>query len=154
MEPEATVTRNQYLGTHGGGIKNYMREIKFRFYDPQENQMCSSGLEVDLGGNLAVFMGENECPIMQYTGLKDKNGKEIYEGDVVVYVEDVIVETIDGHNRYEPEGNIGTVKYNNCSYFIDGKEFEFYAYGEQNFVWEELEVIGNIYENPELLTTI
>ena len=88
--------------------------------------------------------------LMQYTGLKDKNGKEIYEGDVALFETDETVEIIGGYPRTEPTVNIGVVKYDKDSYFVDGENF--HDHGERMFSWEELEVIGNIYEAPELLT--
>lgn len=65
---------------------------------------------------------------MQYTGLKDKNGKLIYEGDIISRGEDR-----------------GVIKYDDetASYYIRWKESETFI--------EDCEVIGNIYENPELL---
>ena len=69
--------------------------------------------------------------LMQYTGLKDKNGKEIYEGDVV------------RHTQLEYVGEIVWPRYVETSAGEDYKEM-------QN---DYLEIIGNIYENPELLTT-
>jgi uncharacterized phage protein (TIGR01671 family) len=86
-----------------------------------------------------------------FTGLIDRNGKEIYEGDIVCYVEDVVVDSEGGFNRTEPEGRIGSVEFSNGAYWVNAMEFDFYAYGEQIFLWSELEIIGNIYENPELL---
>ncbi|UXR50994.1 YopX family protein [Staphylococcus simulans] len=72
--------------------------------------------------------------LMQYTGLKDKNGKEIYESDIVrnLYGELYVVEWLDG------------------SFVLT----EFYNGGYDHYIIDsstEYEVLGNIYENPELL---
>ena len=87
--------------------------------------------------------------IGQYTGLKDKNGKEIYERDIVLYQ--------DWEQCYEGGGNDsfinkGIVEYNesNCCFNVTERatiDIEDVLY-EGN---EDLEVIGNIYDNPELL---
>lgn len=76
--------------------------------------------------------------LMQYTGLKDKNGKEIYEGDIV-----------DFASRFDNSKRTGKVVYyaGDAAFLIeDGKEIFFLFYDAL-----EREVIGNIYENPELL---
>lgn len=80
-----------------------------------------------------------ECPVMQDTGLKDKNGKEIYEGDVV-----------KGYwwENGERHRHIGKVVYGSASFKAVGvKQYKGMA-DELNSVYE---VIGNIHENPELL---
>ena len=85
----------------------------------------------------------------QYTGLHDKNGKEIYEGDVVLYK--------DWEMAYEGGGNDsfinkGIVEYceDNCCYNVTERQtvdITDVLYRDN----EDLEVIGNIYDNPELL---
>lgn len=71
--------------------------------------------------------------VMQYTGLKDKNGKEIYEGDIVKY------KRINGSFDY------GEIQYNGCAFDINN------SWNLQVFASRGIEVIGNIYEKPELL---
>lgn len=126
-----------------------MREIKFRAWDKNKNKMYQvRGINFDnedlwLKINETQIMGANlfEVELMQYTGLKDKNGTEIYEGDIVKYTSEL-------------ENGIFEVKYSNCRFyglwieanFMDITTDLFYL-GSSN----ELEVIGNIYQNPELL---
>lgn len=72
----------------------------------------------------------------QYTGLHDKNGKEIYEGDIVKI-------------KYRDE-DIGKVIYEHNGFSIDVTNMN-KNYGRVSFVNNFIEVIGNIYDNPELL---
>lgn len=106
-----------------------MREIKFRVWDIQFKRMKLTGIGINKG----VVDGE-DVVIMQYTGLKDKNSKEIYEGDVV--------------KRGDKCGEI---------YWSDafhGWRVDSF-YGERQpdkslALFPNMEIIGNIYENPEL----
>ena len=84
----------------------------------------------------------------QYTELKDTNKKEIYEGDIVKsYI----------YNYERTGGNlddieiIGTITYEDCTWFIEVNKDEEYELFEMYINDDELEVIGNIYANPELL---
>jgi len=76
--------------------------------------------------------------LMQYTGLKDKNGKEIYEGD--------IIKCFDGINRHVVYGEFSSDSgyYSHIGFYLAEAE-EMYIANENAFI------IGNIYENPELL---
>jgi uncharacterized phage protein (TIGR01671 family) len=123
-----------------------MRKIAFRAWDKQEEKMLDmfrlfnpiqseelSILDYILWEDereTSIYHGCNNYILMQYTGLKDKNGKEIYEGD--------IVKTRKGGHKIIVE-------------FIRGKFEPFDDSGEYGHFAEECEVIGNIYENPELL---
>ena len=76
--------------------------------------------------------------VMQYTGLKDKNGKEIYEGDIVY---------IDCSREYQRDVK-GIVKFSFGSFNSVDAENIHYDFG---MISDEIFVVGNIYENPELI---
>jgi len=133
-----------------------MRTIKFRIWDNINNKMYNLGnledclyrteFEEEFGYDLTNYI------IMQYTGLKDKNGKEIYEGDIVKWTRKTWVDIYDEENGYREQTDISFIEYS-----IEDRAFmiesEGYGYeGEGLWNWNEIEVIGNIYENPELLT--
>ena len=111
-----------------------MREIKFRAWATTYEKRKNPKTEMKYF-NLYELYPPRDCPIMQYTGLKDKNGREIYEGDI--FSPELIEEN-------------GFVEWDNKdSYF----KLVFSDFSEPLYCYymDELEVIGNIYENPELL---
>lgn len=122
-----------------------MREIKFRAWDKENEVMIYpkgilfDGRVVNFScGILEPFEG---CELMQYTGLKDKNGKEIYEGD--------IVETVTASGN--PFGTIDVVRCQDGGFkLVDVTDSLLPIYiGDKEVI--SIEVIGNIYENPELI---
>ena len=86
------------------------------------------------------FSGMDGCPIMQFTGLKDKNGKEIYEGDIVKWEEvEEFYKVVFG------DGCFTTI------YIGDESEMNFNHERPLYEIQNICEIIGNIYENHELL---
>ena len=130
-----------------------MREIKFRAYDTHTKIMLPivdiikftkrEGIYITRDSAYGVGINIQYQPhieLMQYTGIKDKNGKEIYEGDIF------------------------KIKYNKKDFMVwveySEKYAQFITRCEENILNDEplgdlnekhIEVIGNIYENPELL---
>ena len=117
------------------------RQIKFRAWDKKQKKMMWGGqVHFSLPLSLDVFefhettIHKNPFDydlIMQFTGLLDKSAKEIYEGDLV---------------KCE-DGSKSTITWNN--------DYASFCYGNEPYIGlgskEILEVIGNIYENPELI---
>ena len=120
-----------------------MREIKFRAWDTLKqrwsNYKINDGIVYFMDKNTGVWYGSyneryKDFNLMQYTELKDKNNKEIYEGDIfhigskkILY----IVEWID------------------CG--LKGRQIKNKSWIGLDYWKDDIEVIGNVYENPELL---
>jgi len=132
------------------------REIKFRIWDCHTKEMagpkgmsftCDNGRidhfwnrvsDYEQRGNATRPLDQERYKVMQFTGLKDKNGKDVYEGDL-----------------------LGSVCLNtsitDCEIIFKGGCFSVRQLGGEGWIdfaasyCERYEVIGNIYENPELL---
>lgn len=124
-----------------------MREIKFRAWDNTCKVMKYCDFEklvyTDHSNDFRVmcnegYLNNRPYPLMQFTGLKDKNGKEIYEGDIL--------------SNKDTDGNMVV---NWCpisaGFCLDKKGWMFSHYFKEAVDANQCEVIGNIYENPELL---
>lgn len=130
-----------------------MREIKFRVWDYDTNTIVYPDSELETifcfdKVGLSVYHNNGQemssFEIMQYTGLKDKNDMEVYEGDIIRYSSDVI------NSFHGASEIIRKVKFKHGTYGIEGYEKDTHIpFG--NILKCKFEVIGNIYENPELL---
>lgn len=118
-----------------------MKEIKFRAYFPNKAEMKIVATQNIYEGNntylyLSPMPGSNyeSIKLMQYTGLKDKNGKEIYEGDII----------------RDNDSFLWEVYWEDGSFYAKGGEYELSEHLIE-FIPDWCEVIGNIFENLELL---
>ena len=117
---------------------------KFRAWDRTRNKMIDvdeihfDNGKLDFIGDAITFMRKaNEIELIQSTGLFDKNGQEIFEGDVVKMAKDVYSEP----TYYE------VVRHRGGAYILESKQHGFKLWLRHT----DCEVVANIYENKELL---
>ena len=127
-------------------------KIKFRVWDKKTNQMGKVGavyfsdsyeleaVSIHLPNGLVVTRNINDCIVMQSTGLKDKKSLVIFEGDLVEHDDNI-------------NGDWETFEACEVEYDEDYAQFCFKG-DASNFLsdYRNLNVVSNIYENPELLT--
>lgn len=123
-----------------------MRIIKFRSFDKQHKCMIYNP-ELDYVNGTWRNKYGHQSDLMQFTGLLDKNGKEIYEGDIVRFQHHRPAVCVWsgwgwGWKVNTPKGE--RVYESGVSQF---RQNEF----EENYLLNNAEILGNIYENPELL---
>jgi uncharacterized phage protein (TIGR01671 family) len=128
------------------------RSIKFRAWDRKAKRFMTDGFAVNDDGEILINSHENgvwdhvsnypyDLELVQFTGLLDKNGKEIYEGD--------ILEAKLNDFTFRDYIEMGWAK-------TDQNEYGWHwsrggCIRPQDCIDSRMEVIGNIYENPELL---
>ena len=134
-------------------------DLGFRVWDVKKSRFVDTGeIQFSFYGNTSVKVYPNEIQyghiedyehdvlngrfiVQQRTGVKDKNGREIYEGDIVLY--------LDFCSRYNDEEfvNKGVVERSDWGFAFSNRE----TTEMDDMDLSEIEVIGNIHENPELL---
>lgn len=126
-----------------------MREIEFRCWNKIEKRMIPSVVPVsfpfpDQSIGEENYIQKNDYYVfMQYIGQKDKNKKKVFEGDIVKV----------------PAGESGDNYYKECMAFVKYEDDGFvlenpnnrWKFVEQDWWWNEVEIVGNIFENPNLI---
>lgn len=128
--------------------KKMQERFKFRIWDKTDKKFMSGSIFIDCrSGCMSGNMPIDKYVIQQCTGIKDRNGKLIYEGDIVKYTDCEGKETIGclAIDRFNLLTFVNMVNCDFCEEWADVVKAVFFT-GNST-----IEVIGNIYENKELL---
>ena len=121
-----------------------MREIKFRAWvgEPGDGRMCTMGFSISGNGTILDRNGRSVRVdgVMQFTGLLDKNGKEIYEGDIFQF-----------HYNDGPGGRGVVFWHDEMAAYMWHPADHDESMSTLMPEYQVMEVIGNIYETPELI---
>ena len=135
-----------------------MREIKFRCWISSAQEMVGWDEMEKHGDIYRLIKQPNAYPLMQYTGLKDKNGVEIYEGDIVMILY-TDWPSMNGESKLtlgeylDSISNVAKVIFKDCEFCV---QFNSDGYADSIHCGPHgrIKVIGNIYENPDLIGDI
>ena len=114
------------------------REIKFRAWNKDDSNIMFDPMNHPNGIRFQTCLSVPSIDIMQYTGLKDKSGKEIYEGDILT----------QGGMPVKVIFEYGSFRYECLDWGVYSGGRKEYLFSEGMSDWE---IIGNIHENKELL---
>lgn len=112
------------------------REIKFRAWDGESMSQNTKSIQ-DIANSGVSSRDSDKLIWLQYTGLKDKNGKEIYEGDII----------------QDDDGEVMVVGWSDkfASFCLDKDGWAFQHWFGEAVNPQNVIIIGNIYEHPELI---
>lgn len=124
----------------------YLQRAEAKYYFKKDQALIHSYIASDwatyfgLPSELTIHEVEPST-VCQYTGLTDKNGKKIFEGDILRHADETVLKTVWNDRKYGFAAQCvkGSVLLKECKW------------GLWEFESDEVEVIGNIYDNPELL---
>ena len=119
----------------------WMCDVTNISFDSKSVDICKQG---DAERCTEISVEFDEIELMQSTGLKDKNGKEIFEGDIIsTYTDNLVIQKDNLLGFYVEVGE-------KRNYFAETVDIEYLDLFAKDF-GVAVEILGNIYENPELL---